>query len=205
MSDKKKHIKIRRNVQEFVDYDYKGKLTKEESIWLDNFTNEYYSNAHSKEDSIHRKELGDKYDVDYVDGEFDAYGRPMTLKQVMFRDTNAKNVDSFGISNSVDKVDDITEMYSLASVKSEIETFHKLRETGDIKSSFKYLEDEELLETTEELLDIISDSILALDNLTHDNVKEYLRTLAINSMEITLEIKKRGISKSKYRNTEKGE
>lgn len=83
MSNKKK-FKFRKNVKQFVGSDYKDKLNPEELAYLENFENEYYSNALGKKGSIHEKSLSP---ADFERAKKETYDA-----------TNSQNRDQYAIS-----------------------------------------------------------------------------------------------------------
>jgi len=85
MSDKKRN-KYRANVRGFVDSDYKDKLDAKNKAWMDQFENEYYSNALNREGSIHRTELTEE--------QFEV------AKKETFDATNAQNRDVYAIAST---------------------------------------------------------------------------------------------------------
>lgn len=118
---KTKKIKFRRNVQKYVDSDYKKKLSAEELEWLTKFENEYYDNNHSKPGSLHRTILGDKYDKEIVG--INKNGNPMTMKQAEFIRTNEMNEDLMAIlgnSSRLMSLESIKESDHPASLSSDI-------------------------------------------------------------------------------------
>ena len=86
MSDDKKRYKYRKNVSEFVDCDYKSKLSEEELKFYEQFENEYYSNAVANKRSLHRERLSE-----------DDFKR---CKKETFDMTNAQNRDAYAISKT---------------------------------------------------------------------------------------------------------
>lgn len=84
MTDKKKN-KFRNNVRDFVDADYKSKLSKADLEWYNKFENEYYSNALDGENSIHKKNLTEE--------------QHKVAKKETFDATNAQNRDVYAIAS----------------------------------------------------------------------------------------------------------
>ena len=85
MSDKKKKY-YRANVKNFVDSDYKHKLSSDELVWLEQFEGEIYANEINREDSIHRENLSEE--------EF------KIARKSVYDATNAQNRDSYSISST---------------------------------------------------------------------------------------------------------
>lgn len=159
--DKKKRTFPKQVFQEFIDYDYKSKLSPEERAFLDNFTDDFYSNAINKEDSLHRQRLTPEQFEKAKKDTFDA--------------TNARNRDLYAQENFTD---------DLLEYLDE----RKQNDTGEDSVSYamKIKDLESVLQNLfEETLDIIEGShfretkIEALKNMT----KKAARALRINKQQ----------------------
>lgn len=164
----KKKIAIRKNVREFVDADYLDSLNEEELDYYYQFINEYYCNSHRDENSLHKQHLGDKYDKELSEY-INAYGRPITIKQAMDRDTNLKNVDIYGLNRCSNKLDNIDDQYNLYE-DNTLTIKDKIR-----MSSPKEVMNQ-LIEETKDMLNNTEDKEKVLRELAEKAIEVYIHS-----------------------------
>jgi hypothetical protein len=145
--------------------------------WIDQFNAEYYSNDHSKENSLFRENL-DGYDTKIIDNG-GVYGNtPQTMKQKLNEITNARNRCQWNASNKKKELYDI----------EQIELDEKIE---DYEMTISDILDEQLkFYAPKQLLDLLLKEAKAEIKANNDEIDETFEWLTQAIMILTLKATK---------------